>query len=198
MLGDNLTLFALATAKAEEKQQLIMIIFSAKLFCFEGWLLAKEPGFLFLEYGSCFDVAQSWTHETTSILGDVAGCVWGVISGIGPAHPPQWHTKSLSRHFHFPCTVQAYAKGWETTFCFFYNWAQRYKNLILSPFMLPIKLQMLLLNGVPLMHIIEWVISQPPALWYYRAKCCLFPMLKHFLLSFQLLLCMNFPEPKQA
>lgn len=91
---------------------------------------------------------------------------------------PRCHSKSLSRHFHFLCTVQAYAKGWETTSCFFYKWAQQYKNLILSPFMLPIKLQMLLLNGVPLMHIIEWVISQPPALWYYWAKCCLSPMLK--------------------
>lgn len=167
-----------------------MIIFFENFFCFESSLLVKEPKVLFLEYGFCFDIAQSRRHEISLEQGM---CVLGV-SGIAPAHPPQVSSKSLSRHFHFPFTVQAYAKGWETTSCFFYNWAQQYKNLILSPFMLPIKLQMLLLNGVPLMHIIEWVISQPPALWFYWAKCCPFPLLKHFLLSFQLLLCMNFPE----
>lgn len=170
-----------------------MIIFFLKLLLLWEFTVSKgAKGFIFrlwLLFWHC----PIMITRNLCVTGDVERRVQGV-SGIAPAHPPQVSSKSLSRHFHFPCTVQAYAKGWETTSCFFYNWAQRYKNLILSPFMLPIKLQMLLLNGVPLMHIIEWVISQPPALWFYWAKCCPFPLLKHFLLSFQLLLCMNFPE----
>lgn len=59
MLGDNLTLLALTTAKGQEKQQLIMIVFSENFFCFESSLLVKEPKVLFLEYGFCFDIAQS-------------------------------------------------------------------------------------------------------------------------------------------
>lgn len=171
-----------------------------KTFCFESSLLVKEPRFLFLAYGFCFDIAWSWTHEITSITGDVAECVQGVF-GTGLARPPPCVLPNFwaDINFHFPCSVQAYAKGWETASpASFYNRVQQYKNLILSPFMLPIKLQMLLLSGVSFMHVIEWVICQPPALWYYWAKCCLFPMLKHFSMSFQLLLCMNFSRARAS
>lgn len=159
VLGANLTSLSLATAKGQEKQQLIMIIFfenffllweftvskGAKVFIFRVWLLFWY-----------WPVLNTWNHLYNRGCRRV--CAEGSLEYVQPILP-RCHAKSLSRHFHFPYTVQAYAKGWETTSRFFYNWAQWYKNLILSPFMLPIKLQMLLLNGVPLMHIIEWFLS---------------------------------------
>lgn len=87
-------------------------------------------------------------------MGDVARCVQGV-SGIGPAHPPQVSCQVSEQTFIFIFPAQS--KHMQTS-RFFYNWAQRYKNLILSPSVLPIKLQMLLLNGVP-PHAYNWVIS---------------------------------------
>lgn len=170
-----------------------------KTFCFESSQLVKEPRILFLAYSFCFDTAWSWRHEITSIMGVGAKCVQGVF-GTGPAHPPQVSCQISEQTFIFIFLAQSkhMQRGGKQPPASFYNRVQQYKNLILSPFMLPIKLQMLLLSGVPLMHVIEWVICQPPALWYYWAKCCLFPMLKHFSMSFQLLLCMIFSRARAS
>lgn len=158
----------------------------AKVFIFSIWLLFWH-----------YLVLNTWNHLYNGRRSRV--CAGGLWNRSSPSPPGVLPNFWADIHFHFPCTVQAYAKGWETASpASFYNRVQQYKNLILSPFMLPIKLQMLLLSGVSFMHVIEWVICQPPALWYYWAKCCLFPMLKHFSMSFQLLLCMNFSRARAS
>lgn len=116
-----------------------------KVFIFRVWLL----------FWHC-PVLNTWNHLYNGGCSRV--CAVGLWNRSSPSSPGVMPNLWADIHFHFLAQPKHMQRGWKTS-CFFYNWAQRYKNLILSPFMLPIKLQMLLLNGVPLMHIIEWFLS---------------------------------------